>query len=247
MSKRRVFHALALAASFVLAAGAQAQQGTITGRVTDSLTREPIAAAQVSVVGTALGSQTNNDGQYTIRGVTPGQVEVRLLRLGFAEQRRRVTVTAGQTATLDFQLRAVAMSLNPVVTTATGQQRRIEVGNAIAQVDAAEVVQTRAVSNLGDLLTSRAAGVQVLPGTQTGAGTRVRIRGTSSLSLTNNPIYVIDGVRVEGTTGSSTISVGGTTPSRVGDLNPEEIESIEVVRGRPPRRCMAPMRRTASS
>ncbi len=230
MSMRRVF-ALTLAASLAFAARAQAQQGTITGRVVDSLTREPVAAAQVSVVGTGVGSQTNNDGQYTLRGVTPGQVEVRVLRIGFAEQRRRVTVAAGQAATLDFEIRAVAMSLSPVVTTATGQQRRIEVGNAIAQVDAAEVVQTRAVSNMGDLLTSRAAGVQVLPGTQTGAGTRVRIRGTSSLSLTNNPIYVIDGVRVEGTTGSSTISVGGTTPSRVGDLNPEEIESIEVVRG----------------
>jgi TonB-linked SusC/RagA family outer membrane protein len=228
---RRLPHALAFAAFLALTAQAQAQQGTITGRVTDSLTREPVAAAQVNVVGTAIGTQTNNDGGYTIRGVNPGQVEVRVLRLGFAEVRRRVTVTAGQTVSLDFQLRGVAMSLSPVVTTATGQQRRIEVGNAIAQVDAADVVQTQAVSNLGDLLTARAAGVQVFGGVQTGAGTRVRIRGISSLSLTNNPIYVIDGVRVEGTTGSSTISVGGTTPARVGDLNPEEIESIEVVRG----------------
>jgi TonB-linked SusC/RagA family outer membrane protein len=231
MSRRKALHTLALSAFLATAASAHAQQGTITGRITDSLTREPVAAAQVSILGTTNGAQTNNAGQYTIRGVTPGAVEVRVLRIGFAEVRRRVTVAAGETATLDIALRAVAMSLNPVVTTATGMQRRVEVGNAIAQVDAAEVVQSRAVSNMGDLLTSRAAGVQVLPGVQTGAGTRVRIRGTSSLSLTNNPIYVIDGVRVEGTTGSSTISVGGTTPSRVGDLNPEEIESIEVVRG----------------
>ena len=84
---------------------------------------------------------------------------------------------------------------------------------------------------MADLLTSRAAGVQVIPGTQTGAGTRIRIRGTSSLSLSNNPIVVIDGIRVENATGSTTISVGGTTPSRLGDLNPEEIESMEVVRG----------------
>jgi TonB-dependent SusC/RagA subfamily outer membrane receptor len=64
-----------------------------------------------------------------------------------------------------------------------------------------------------------------------GAGTRIRIRGTSSLSLTNNPIYIIDGIRLEGATGSSSVGVGGTTPSRIGDLNPEEIETIEVVRG----------------
>ncbi|MDP9348648.1 MAG: SusC/RagA family TonB-linked outer membrane protein [Gemmatimonadota bacterium] len=104
-------------------------------------------------------------------------------------------------------------------------------GHAIAQIKASEVVQTRAVSNVGDLLTARAAGVLVTPGTQTGAGVRVRIRGTSSLSLSNNPIYIIDGVRVESGTGSSSVSVGGTTPSRAGDINPEEIESIDVIRG----------------
>ena len=125
----------------------------------------------------------------------------------------------------------VGLTLNPVVTTATGDQRRVEVGNSIAQIDAAKAVADTAVANVADLLTARAPGVLVIPGTQTGAGTRIRIRGTSSLSLANNPIYIVDGTRVEGTTGSSTLSVGGTTPARINDLNPEEIESIEVVRG----------------
>ncbi len=213
------------------AAGAQTQQATITGRVTDAASGQPVPSAQINVVGTALGAVTNSEGQYTVRGVSPGPTVLRSLRVGFAEQRQTVTLTAGQTATLNFQLRAVAVTLNPVVTTATGQERRVEVGNAIAQVDAAEIVATRPVANVADLLTARAAGVQVLPGTQTGAGSRVRIRGTSSLSLSNNPIYVIDGIRIESSTGSSSIGVGGTLPSRVGDLNPEEIEAIEVVRG----------------
>ncbi|MFP5355105.1 MAG: carboxypeptidase regulatory-like domain-containing protein, partial [Gemmatimonadota bacterium] len=182
---------------------AQGQQGSVTGRVTDAASGAPIGAAQVAIVGTTLGTQTNTEGQYTIRGVTPGQVEVRVLRLGFGEQRQAVTVVAGQVATLNFQMAAVPLTLNPVVTTATGQQRRVEVGNAIAQVDASSIVETRAVSGMGDLLTSRAAGVLVTPGVQTGAGTRIRIRGTSSLSLTNNPIVVIDGIRVESATGSS--------------------------------------------
>jgi TonB-dependent SusC/RagA subfamily outer membrane receptor len=145
--------------------------------------------------------------------------------------KQTVTVPAGQTVTANIQMRAVVATLAPVVTTATGEQRRVEVGNAIAQVDAAKLVETSPVTNMGDLLTARAPGVMVIGGTQTGAGTRVRVRGTSSLSLTNNPIYVIDGVRVEGTTGSSTLDVGGSTPARVGDLNPEEIENIEIVRG----------------
>jgi TonB-linked SusC/RagA family outer membrane protein len=234
MSPRSVLGAFALAAVLgadAIVARAQTSQGTITGRITDAANGQPVASAQVGVVGTSAGALTNQDGIYTVRGVSPGNVTVRVLRLGYAELRQPTTVTVGTVTTLNLQLRAVTTTLSPIVTTATGEQRRVEVGNAIAQVNAAEVVQTRGVTNVADLLTARAAGVMVIPGTQTGAGVRVRVRGTSSLALTNNPIYVVDGIRVEGSTGSSTLSVGGTTPSRVGDLNPEEIESIEVVRG----------------
>lgn len=235
MSTRRVFRSLVLAVLFApLSAGlaaAHAQQGTITGRVTDAASGLPIPALQVSVVGTTLGSQTNAEGQYTIRGVNPGTVTVRALRVGFIEGRQTVVVPAGGTVTANFTMREAPITLSPVVTTATGEQRRVEVGNAIAQIDATDVVATKAVANMADLLTARAAGVMVIPGTQTGAGVRIRIRGTSSLSLSNNPIYIIDGVRMEGTTGSSSVSVGGTTPSRIGDLNPEEIETMEVIRG----------------
>jgi TonB-linked SusC/RagA family outer membrane protein len=234
MSTRTVRHAVVLATSFgVLACSVvrAQEQGSITGRVTDATTNEPVAAAQVTIVGTTTGAGTNSEGEYTIRGVRPGSVELRVLRVGFSEQKRNVTVTAGQAVTADFAMTPVPISLAPVVTTATGEQRRIELGNSIGGVDAAKVVEEKPVTNMADLLVSRVAGVTVIPGTQTGAGIRIRIRGTSSLSLANNPIYVIDGIRVEGTTGSSSLSVGGTTASRVGDLNPEEFESIEIVRG----------------
>jgi TonB-linked SusC/RagA family outer membrane protein len=222
----------ALLATISIGTSAQTpQQGTITGRVTDAPTGQPLANAQINIVGRNIGAQTNNDGQYTIRAVTPATFELRALRVGYGELRRSVTVAAGQTANENFQMQPVPVSLNPVVTTATGQQARNEVGNDIAQVPAAKVVASGTVNNTADLLNSRAPGVTVFEGTQTGAGVRVRIRGTSSLSLSNNPIYVIDGVRVEGTTGSSSVSVGGTTPARINDINPEEIESIEVVKG----------------
>jgi TonB-linked SusC/RagA family outer membrane protein len=221
----------ALALAVITVSTAQAQRGSIRGQVTEEGTDRPIPHTQVGIVGSTLGAVTDGEGRYALNGVSPGQVTVRVVRIGFAGQSKSVTVSAGQTATLDFQLASVAVKLNPIVTTATGQQRRIEVGNAIAQVNAVDVVQTQAVSQMADLLVSKAAGVTVFTGVQTGAGTRIRIRGTSSLSLSNNPIFVIDGVRVEGTTGSSSVSVGGTTPARIGDINPEEIESIEVVRG----------------
>jgi TonB-linked SusC/RagA family outer membrane protein len=234
-SLRSVVPAVANAACAVTlavgTAGAQVQQGTIAGRVTDAATGQPIASVQLQVVGTNAGTLTNAEGSFTIRNLAAGTYTVRALRVGFAEASQSVRVSAGGTATASFQMRSVPTTLTPVVTTATGEQRRVEIGNAIAQVDAAKTVQQTAVSGIADLLTARAPGVLVIPPTQTGAGTRVRIRGTSSLSLSNNPIYVIDGIRVEGTTGSSTVSVGGTLPSRVNDINPEEIQSIEVVRG----------------
>jgi TonB-linked SusC/RagA family outer membrane protein len=221
----------ALAAPVAAQPAQSATRGVVTGRVVDAATQQPIPSAQVGVTGTTLGVVTGADGRYTIRGVPAGTVTLRVLRVGFAEDKLVVTVAAGQTATADFAMRSAAVSLTPVVTTATGQERRVEIGNAIGQVNAADLVQQAPISNVADLLTARTPGVQVLPGTSTGAGARVRIRGVNSLSLSNDPVYVIDGVRMTSTSGSSSISAGGTLPSRTGDLNPEEIETIEVVRG----------------
>lgn len=223
--------ALAAGALVVSSANAQAQSGTITGRVTDAANGTPVAPAQVIVVGTNIRVETNSQGQYTLRGVPSGQVQLRALRVGFSDTRQSATVVAGQTATVDIPMHKVTVTLNPIVTTATGDQRRLEVGNAIAQIDASKIVETKAVQNMGDLLTARAPGIAVFTGTQIGAGTRIRIRGTSSLNLSNNPLFIVDGIRVEGATGSSSISVGGTTAARLNDLNPEEIQSIDVVRG----------------
>lgn len=213
------------------ASAAAAQQGTVTGTITDQESGQPLASAQVVVVGTNIGTITGSEGTYTLRGVPAGTVSIRALSIGYAEQTQQVTLQAGGSATANFELRPMAISMAPMVVTATGEQRRAEVGNSVASVDAASITQEAAVSNFADLMTSRAAGVQVLPGTQTGAGVRFRIRGTSSLSLSNDPIFIIDGVRVEGTTGSMSVGVGGTTPARINDINPEEIESIQIVRG----------------
>jgi TonB-linked SusC/RagA family outer membrane protein len=228
----KMMRPVVLSAVLVLAAttAASARQTAISGLVTDGQSGRPIGAAQVFVVGSNVSAATNMEGRYTLR-VPPGTFSVRVLSIGYSEETRQVTVAEGRTATADFELRPSAVALSPVVVTATGEQRRIEVGHAIAFVNASEVMKTRSVTNMADLLTSRSAGVQVIPGTQTGAGVRVRIRGNSSLSLSNNPVYIIDGVRVEGTTGSMSVGVGGTQPARINDINPDEIESIEIVRG----------------
>jgi TonB-linked SusC/RagA family outer membrane protein len=218
----------------VLLAGASpllAQTATsVTGRVTAKESNEPLRDVQVTVVGTAVTATTNAEGRYTLRNVPAGTQEVRILRVGYTGQKKPVTVTAGQTATLDFDMARAVIQLQEVVTTATGSQRRVELGNAVSAIDAVKRVELAPIKNMGDLLTTVAPGVQVLPSNMTGGGSRIRIRGTASLSLTNDPIYIIDGIRMT-STGGQGIGVGGTSASRVNDINPEEIENIEVVKG----------------
>jgi TonB-linked SusC/RagA family outer membrane protein len=207
------------------------QQATISGRVMATNTSAPLTDARVMVVGTSLATMTNAEGRYTLRGVPTGTIEVRVLRVGYTEQKQSVQVSPGASASLDFSMAQAIVQLQEIVTTATGEQRRVELGNAVANVDVGRLVHEAPIKNMSDLMTARAPGVQVLPANMTGGGARVRVRGTASLSLSNDPIYVIDGVRMTSDGASANISVGGTTPSRVSDLSPEEIETIEIVKG----------------
>ncbi len=219
---------LALLAGAPLAA--QAQQTTVSGRVTEAGGGQPISDAQVVIVGTNVGTLTNQEGRFTLRNVPAGAQQLRAVRIGFSESKRAITVVAGQALTVDLVLSKAVIELQPVVTTATGEQRRVELGNSISSINAADVTKTAPISNVSDLLNSRAPGVSVQTGTQTGVGSRIRIRGNNSLSLNNDPIYVIDGVRMTSDQASG-FSTGGNRANRVGDLNPEEIENIEIVKG----------------
>ena len=222
---------LGAATAPTMVAAQDASTGIVTGRVTDAASGRPIPAAQVQVVGTSLGALTNDQGQYTIRAVPARTVTIRALRVGYTERSGSVAVTGGQTATLNLAMTSSAISLTPVVTTATGEQRRVEVPSAIATVEASKLVEERQIANVGDLLTARAPGVQVLSGNQVGAGSRIRIRGTTTLNLSNDPIVFIDGVRMDAQSNRQVLGVGGSAAGSLNDLNPDEIETMEVVRG----------------
>jgi len=212
------------------AASAAAAQGTITGTVT-AQAGTPLQDARVTVVGTSLITTTAPDGKYTLRRVPAGTAEVRVIRVGYQEQKKSVRVLDGQTATLDYAMTQTVVQLSEVVTTATGEQRRVEVGNAVENVAVSQLTQTAPVRTLADVLTARVPGVMVQQGTQTGSGQRIRVRGISSLSLSNEPIFVIDGVRMSANNGSTSFGNGGNNFSRLGDISPEDIENIEIVKG----------------
>src|SRR5438105_1388391 len=222
----------AIAALLIGAASvANAQQGTVGGAVKDETSGNPIAAARVAAVGTSIFAQTNASGHYVLTGLAPGQVTLRVTAIGYGAVSRPVTISAGEVAAQDFALPLQPYSLDEIVVTATGEQAKREVGNVINSIRADSLVATRPISSMNDLLSAKAPGVDVLAGNLTGAGSRVRIRGTNSLSLNNEPLYIIDGIRMTADNNSSSIGIGGTNPSRINDINPEEIESVEVVKG----------------
>ncbi|HEX2636890.1 MAG TPA: SusC/RagA family TonB-linked outer membrane protein [Gemmatimonadales bacterium] len=231
-----------LCATLILAlpSAAAAQNGVVTGKVIDEAGGAPLEAARVVLSGTNLIETTNREGQYTFRGVAPGSYQLRVLRVGYRPATQQATVTEGQTVTLDFAMSAAPVQLDEIVSTATGEQRKLEIGNTVTTIDAAKVAEQAPITEFANLISGRAAGVQVLKSSgTTGTGTRIRIRGSNSISLSNEPLYYLDGVRLESGSSSSTLDIGGfgvdnpagAGPSRINDINPDDIENIEIVKG----------------
>jgi TonB-dependent starch-binding outer membrane protein SusC len=227
--------ALALAVSLVGAgrvASAQAAVGVVAGTVTDRGTKGPLADVQVQVVGTVRGARTGADGAFRVTGVPAGTYTVRAIRLGFTQGVATVTVTAGGTATANFALGVAATNLDQVTVSATGeQQRKREIGASISRIDSG-AFNPATVANFSQVLAARTPGIVVQQGAGTsGVGSRIRLRGVTSINLSNDPLLVVDGVFANNNTSGLTFGIGGAQSSRFDDINPEDIEDIQVIKG----------------
>jgi TonB-linked SusC/RagA family outer membrane protein len=237
---RRVAHripptSIALALS---AAGLHAQQtGTVSGRVIVESSTQPLDGAQVYLVGTTLGTRTSANGRYTIANVPAAQYRVRAQMIGYRPIEHAVTVAAGQTVTQDFAMKQQAISLDALVVTGTaGAARNREVGNSISQIDLSTV---QPPANVGQLLQGRSAGMTVMPSSAgSGSGSMIRLRGNVSVAMSNQPLIYVDGVRIRSDgyqrnvppTGSDLRS-GNDIASPLNDINPNDIERVEVIKG----------------
>ncbi len=209
---------------------AQDRGGTIRGRVLETGTNTPLAAAQVLVTGTRQGGLTGADGRFVLLGVTPGSVLIRVVRLGYQPASKTVQLSAGGDVSVDFTLAAAVKTLDAIVTTATGEQSRRSYGNVVATLKLDSLAEKSAATNVNELLQGRVAGVQVVQGSgQTGTSSSIRIRGNSSLSLSNEPLIVVDGVRID-----NSPAPGNFSTQRINNfngINPEDIESIDILKG----------------
>jgi TonB-linked SusC/RagA family outer membrane protein len=227
----RALQALILAA-LLSPLAAFAQTGTITGRVLEQTTNRPIPDANIIVVGTGIGARTGENGVYRLTGVAGGPIQLRATRLGYSASTRSLNVAAGGTATLDFVLVQAATQLDAVVTSAvTGRAERArESGTNVGSIPVANI-EKGPITKLADVLTGRTAGVTVQQTSGTaGAGQRIRVRGSNSLSLSNEPLVFVDGTNVTNSN-ALTYGVGGQAISRLNDIAPDDIEKLEVLKG----------------
>jgi outer membrane receptor protein involved in Fe transport len=222
--------------------------GTIRGRVTSSATSNGVANAQVFVVNTramiagriaSLGGMTQGDGNFQINGVPAGNQVVRVRMIGFGPAEKSVTVTAGQVASVDVVLTPSAVSLDEVVVTGTaGTARKREVGNSMGQIRLSEVPEVS--NNISNMLAGRVAGVNVTQSAgNSGAGSSIRLRGSTSVALSNQPLIYVDGVRIRGDeypknsppTAGQGLRSSNVNASPLNDIAPEDIERVEIIKG----------------
>ena len=217
---------------FCLPSSSYAQQaGVATGTVSDVTTGQPLGDVEVGISGTRLNALTDAGGAYRIEGIVPGTIEIQVQSIGYAPERRTLILQPGEVVVENFGLTVSAVALDAMVVTVTGPQRRRELGNSAVTINGAEEMEKAAPTTFSNLLQGRAPGVQVMQNSGTvGGSASIKIRGSNSISLNQTPLIYIDGLRVSNDMQSGP-GVGGQNTSRLNDLNLDDIESVEIVKG----------------
>jgi TonB-dependent SusC/RagA subfamily outer membrane receptor len=215
-------------------AGASAQNAVITGAVR-SQTQTAVRGALVTIEQLELSSVTNDNGFYRI--VVPAErvqnqtVTLRVTSIGYAEASAQIQIRPGSVQQ-DLVMAEEAIALDEVLVTGTaGRQERRAQAAVIGQINAAKVAEVAPVTTVSNLLQSRTPGVYLRQESGTaGTNQTIRIRGSASIGLSNDPLVFVDGIRADGGN-EQNYGVGGTGGTQLNDIKMEDIESIEVVKG----------------
>lgn len=226
---------VALAAALWLGVAASlAAQERVGGVVVDATTQRPLAGAQIVVEGTEVGAVTDNRGRFLILNVPGDRVTLRVVMIGYRELRQAVEV--GRTDVV-LAISETAIALDEIVVTGTaGAQQARAVGNAIGRLPAVQLEELAPAMDVQRMLSAHVPGVRIMnTGGEVGTGGIMRIRGVKSITLAATPLVYVDGVRVVGFDNSPALGGVGfwglRQPSRLNDLNPDDIEKVEIVKG----------------
>jgi len=239
----RVTYVIASAVT-LLAASTQlalAQEPTrVQGLVTND-TRQPLSGVSVGIQSLGVGAFTGDDGRYTFtipagRATANQQVSLTARRIGFQPVTASINVGVA-TITKDFVLASSPTQLEGVVVTAMGITReKSQLGTAMQQVDQAELNRTHD-QNIMNQLAGKVSGLAVTGSGTQGGSTKVTIRGANSILGNNNPLFVVDGVPISNAgrggspNGASAMNNGPDFGSAIADINPDDVESISVLKG----------------
>jgi TonB-dependent SusC/RagA subfamily outer membrane receptor len=228
--------AVCVVGAATIAADARAQAaptGVVTGTVTDAESKVGISDVVVRILATTRVARTDATGKYRIVGVPTGPQRIQTNRLGYASASKPVVVSDAGASVVDFSLVTASVTLSRSITTAPSgavEQARVN-GASIGSVSVDSIVAAP-ITNFSELLNSRVAGVTVIQNSgEVGTGSRIVIRGQGSALLSNQPLIVIDGIRAYNNTNGFAFGLGGQTVSRFDDLDFENIETVEVLRG----------------
>ena len=204
--------------------------GVVAGTVVAAQSLRPLPGAQLQIVGTQQGTVADNDGRFRLTQLTGSSVSVVVRFLGYLP--KTTTLQVGD-MNARVELTESATTLNQVVVTGTAGATQVRaIGNAVSQVGAAEVMQAAPVADVQQMLNARVTGLTILPASgNVGTGGSVRVRGVASLSLSNEPLLYVDGVRANNSPDGGPNIRQGRQANRINDINPEDIESIEVIKG----------------
>ncbi len=213
-------------------------QGTVLGTVTDQRRGEPLPGANILIEGISIGTTSEIDGSFEIVNVPEGSQSVVVSYIGYNSMTQNISVLSGESVSIDFSLKSSPLALNEVfVTGNAGGIRKREVGNSVGQINMADVDQP--VANVEELLSARIPGLNFQNSSgASGAGGVIRLRGNSSVSMSNAPLIYIDGIRVRSDAYPKNVPATGysgrghnTLSSPLNDINPNDIERVEVIKG----------------
>lgn len=217
---------LSLVLCWLISLSVFAQSRTVTGVITSTEDGSPLPGVNVLVKGSQNGTTTAADGRFTLNNV-PANATLQVSFVGY----ENLEIQVGNRATINAQLKPDVRQLGEVVVTALGlEQSRDQFGSAASQVKGTAVAQSGEATLINGL-SGKASGVQIVRSSgDPGAGSYIQIRGQSTISGSLQPLIVLDGIPINNSTlGNSTEGVA--QQSRLNDINPEDIASVEILKG----------------
>lgn len=224
--------------SFLFFSSADAQTATVQGVVTDEQSGESLPSATIFVEELERGASTDLDGRFEISNIEPGGYVLTINFVGYRTRTIELTLSAGEVRELEIELTSDMIGLDQIVVTGqAGVARQREVGTSIGSIQAENI--TTASSDVESLIQGQIAGVNVLQTAgSSGAGGQIRIRGNVSVSMSNQPLIYLDGIRLRSEPYPNNVPPVGfqgrganvqATP--INDIVPADIESVEIVKG----------------